>query len=281
LIHSLNAAEDVKLPSGIVLKYHVFKQRLGEDMCCFLVQPPAPGYYKLDIFGKKIVDSKSSSSEYLLSILVSALSLPINMQIPPFPIHDGYWGPNVSSDKLKLEFPDLDGAKIITDSQTGLAKLSIKCGVEVELIHGLNEAEDVRLPSGIVLKEHVFKQHLGEDTCCFLVRPPAPGYYKLSIFGKQRDDPQKSLHYVMSVLVSAFSLPIGINIPKSFPTTFGTWARGCHLLQPLDGVLKRKTSYKCSLFCPQAQAVMVQAENKTYDMESILATSTSFASIPG
>jgi hypothetical protein len=191
------------------LKAHLCRKGTNKEFpgsCCvelkkgyreaeFLLVAPCPGTFHLNVFGKR--HGAEGSLNLLLMYVVNMKSV----ADPPkktFPINDGFWGPNASFDKLKLDLPDMDGAKIFTDSQTGLAKLSIKCGVDVELIHGLKAAEDVQLPSGIVLKDHVFKQHLGEDTCCFLVRPPAPGYYKLSVFGKKGDNSKKSFPEVLT-----------------------------------------------------------------------------------
>ena len=69
--HSLEPAKDVHFPPSIDMAQQVFAQHAEKDVSSFLVRPPVPGYYKLNLFGKKS-ENPNPKFPQILSILVYA-----------------------------------------------------------------------------------------------------------------------------------------------------------------------------------------------------------------
>ena len=67
--HSLEPAKDVHFPPSIDMAQQVFPQHGERDVSSFLVRPPIPGYYKLNVFGKKS-ENPNPKFPQIMSILI-------------------------------------------------------------------------------------------------------------------------------------------------------------------------------------------------------------------
>ena len=69
--HSLEPAKDVHFPPSIDMQQQVFPQHADKDVSSFLIRPPVPGYYKLNVFGKK-AENPNPKFPQIMSVLVRA-----------------------------------------------------------------------------------------------------------------------------------------------------------------------------------------------------------------
>ena len=69
--YALEPAKDVHFPPSIDMAQQAFAQHAEKDVSSFLVRPPVPGYYKLNIFGKKS-ENPNPKFPQILSILIFA-----------------------------------------------------------------------------------------------------------------------------------------------------------------------------------------------------------------
>jgi hypothetical protein len=114
------------------LKAHLCQKETNKEFpgCCsvelkkgcreaeLLLVAPRLGTFHLSVYGKRQGDE--GSLNLLLMYIVNMKSV----ADPPkktFLINNGFWGKNSCFDRLQIDLPELNGAKIFTDSQTSLA----------------------------------------------------------------------------------------------------------------------------------------------------------------
>ncbi len=230
--------------------------RVVVDQAVFTVTAPKRGEYGLEVYANDpVVDGNALFHAYqYLVICTEAPPSPVQPlpELPP-----GYLGPQ----------PAMAGAGLVPashpDPYVQLPAAAVPGGA-LEVAFSLQQP--VRLTSQLLsarsgedVSDFVLQQAPSTELVVLLVRPPAPGLYKLQLYALPYADSSESLpgafNYLLNVHPPASPSPAVV-----FPRQYGQWKEGCFLHAPQDGVLTRSSagdSVTFSLVVPSANSVAV------------------------
>ncbi|XP_072529681.1 kyphoscoliosis peptidase-like [Salminus brasiliensis] len=211
---------------------------------------PYTGYYRLSVFVRDY-ESTGDSFKNAGNFLLHCTSNPINLNRLFPPALSNCCGPGTRTSEAGLSKFSHTGA--IVSTQQGKCNITFQNHEDLDL-HAILTKEHLRLTT-YPLERYIFLTHNGTKVTVSITLPE-PGFYKLSLFGKNpsSDDFRPLCDFIIKNSSESYNPP--------FPYPYTDWQKGSVLLEPRSGLLEPLSWVQIRVKVPGAFRVCALAEQK-------------------
>jgi len=196
----------------------------------FVVKAPYAGEFGLEIYANNpTVDGHTLHHVYQYLIICDERYLG---KVEPFPLlTSGYLGPQSSFHELGLSVAGVNDPFVLADNN-GYANISFAITNPVRMSSQLIYVREDGQTSDC--SDYVLQQS-EDNLITFVVRMAQEGMFKLQIYALAMDDPSENLPGVYNALIHCRMYLPGL---LAYPKQYSPWKNGCHLFEPLDGLIE-------------------------------------------